>query len=514
VNQLHPQGNRFFAYAWGVAAPIICTLIDWPLRNIIGSASILLIYLLGVFLVASRYGRGPSILASLLSAPAFAFFFAPPIFSLAITDLNNMMGLGVMLVVANVTSNLVEKLRTQAEVSAQRVRRAKALHRLSEALSEAHNEADVRRVATERITKEFGSDSVLIIAHPKLPSETPSPHLEADFPVYVGKDLIRRIHASTPTALSNLGDGREPLYIPLHGESGIQGFLVMAPGFAATTGEPEQQRFFETFTGQIAQALERVRLAEQAKEASLQVESEALRNSLLSAISHDLRTPLTRILGAASALVEQDEALTREARHEFTLVIQDEAQHMADLMSKILDMARLTAGKIVPHREWNAVEEILGSALARLDSALSGRKVTLRIPDSLPLIRVDAVLMQQVLINLIDNAIKYSPSGSPIEICAERKPELMIIGVADRGPGIPPKQMDKLFEKFHRLNPESAQTGVGLGLALCQSIMEAHEGRIIVERRDGGGSLFQLEFPVNEQPVMTELIENPVEPYD
>ncbi len=510
---LSPHWHGFIAYGSGIAAPIICTLIDWPLRHIIGSASILLIYLLGVFLVASQFGRGPSILASLLSAPAFAFFFAPPIFSLAITDLNNMMGLAVMLVVAHVTSNLVEKLRSQAELAAQRVRRAKALHVLSEALTEARNDFEIQTVAAERITDEFGSDSVLIHLDSELPGK-PLHGAEVKIPRFVDMDFVRQLHSVSLGELKSSGGPNKPLYVPLPGQTGVQAVLVIAPGFTLAHGDPEELRFFETFIGQIAQGLERVRLSIQANESSLQIESEALRNSLLSAISHDLRTPLTRILGAASALVEHDDTFTTAARHEFASAIQDEAQHMADLMRKILDMARLTSGKLVPHLDWNAVEEIVGSALARLDTALQGREVILRIPDSLPLVRVDAVLLQQVLINLIDNAIKYTFPGSPIEICAALEPQILLLTVADRGPGIPRGQGDRLFEKFHRLNPESPQTGVGLGLALCRSIMEAHDGVITVNPRVGGGSLFELRLPIIDQPLLKELAESPEQPHE
>lgn len=502
------------AYAWGIAAPILCTLVDWPLRHIMGSASILLLYLLGVFLVASQFGRGPSVLASLLSAPAFAYFFAPPIFSLAITDPNNVMGLGVMLIVAHVTSNLVEKLRTQAEASIQRVRRAKALHRLSEALSEAQSEADIEKVAIERIADEFHSNAVLFHANPESAFRKNMDFYEINSSDHFDTNHSRQLYPAKDFYLQDSVISKEASYIPLHGQSGTQGFIVMAPGFSLPTNEPEEMRFFETFIGQIAQGLERVRLSDQARDVSLQVESETLRNSLLSAISHDLRTPLTRILGAASTLVEQNEKLAPATRQEFALAIRDEAQHMAELMSKILDMARLTTGKIVLHREWNAVEEIIGSALARLDTALDGRKVSLDVPDSLPLVKVDAVLIQQVLINLIDNAIKYSPQGSPLDIHAELASDRLIIAVADRGPGITIQQREKLFEKFHRLNPETAQTGVGLGLTLCRSIMEAHDGQVTVHSRTGGGSLFKLVFPVNEQPNLTELGEDSMDLHD
>ncbi|TAN52476.1 MAG: DUF4118 domain-containing protein [Methylococcaceae bacterium] len=341
--------RTFFRYAAGIAAPALCTALTWPLRHSLGPASILMIYLLGVFLVATRHGRGASILASLLSAPAFAYFYAPPIFSLVMADSENIIGLLVMLLVANVTSGLVERIGSQAAIAAQ-------------------------------------------------------------------------------------------------------------------------------------------------------AEAEALRNSLLSAISHDLRTPLTRIVGTAGTLAEQDSVLTPAERQEFTLAIQDEAQRMADLMSKILDMARLSAGKIVLHQEWNALEEIVGGTLTRLDGLLQERPVSIHLPENLPLLWVDAVLLQQVLMNLIENAVKYTPDGSPIDISAACLPAGLRVAVADRGPGIAEGQRERLFEKFYRMAPESAQSGVGLGLALCRAIVAAHGGAIGVEPRDGGGAVFFLTLQLHEQP--------------
>jgi two-component system sensor histidine kinase KdpD len=251
---------------------------------------------------------------------------------------------------------------------------------------------------------------------------------------------------------------------------------------------------------QLAQSLKRVRLAGEARKAYVQAEAESLRNSLLSAISHDLRTPLTRIMGTASALAEPNESLSPVERYELAGEIRDEARHMADLMSKILDMARLTAGTLVLQREWNALEEIVGSALNRLDALLRGRPVRVELPEHLPLIRVDAVLLQQVLVNLVENAAKYSLPGSSIDIAAQCAPAALRIVVADRGQGVPAEFRGRLFEKFYRGVPESAQSGVGLGLALCRAIMEAHGGGIGVEPRPGGGSLFLLTLPLEEQP--------------
>lgn len=445
--------GRLHSYGWGVAAPVLCTLLTWPLSHSFGPASILMIYLLGVFLVATRHGRGASILASLLSAAAFAYFFAPPIFSLAVADTENIVALTATLLVANVTSNLMEKIRSQADIAAQRERRATALYHLSEALSAARSEDEVVRTAVRHIHAEFGAQAAAL------------------FP-----EMRSRIGRPTDAAL--------PQPLPGTDNSGTQ----------------EEKTFLDTFRNQITQSLERVRLAEQARDASIQAEAEALRNSLLSAISHDLRTPLTRIVGTASTLAEQDASLASAERQEFTRAIRDEALRMSELMSKILDMARLSAGKIVLQREWNALEEIVGGTLTRLDAELSERPVAIRLPENLPLMWVDAVLLQQVLMNLIENAVKYTPAGSPIDISAECLPASLRIAVADRGPGIAEELKGRLFEKFQRLAPESSQSGVGLGLALCRAIVAAHGGEIGVDNRPGGGAVFFLTLPLHEPP--------------
>lgn len=456
----------------------------------------LLIYLLGVFLVAVRHGRAASVLASLLSAAAFAYFFAPPIFSLAIASTEELIGLTVMLLVANITSNLVERIRLQADLAAQRERRAAALYRLSEALSEARSGEEVVTTAVRHLRTELGVSTVILLAGAAgavaYPCCRPLPESLR------GADLdpARRVSERHTAEESRAG----VVYLSLETSGRILGVLVLAPESRLRRADPEETTFIDTLRHQIAQSLERVRLREQASAVSLQAEAEALRNSLLSAISHDLRTPLTRIVGTASTLAEQNAVLTAAEREEFAAAIQGEAQHMADLMSKILDMARITTGKIALQREWNAVEEIVGATLTRLDNLLSRRPVSIHLPSDLPLVRLDAVLLQQVLMNLLENAVKYTPEGSPIDISADWSPPTLRLVVADRGPGIPDALNGRLFEKFQRLASESAQSGVGLGLALCRAIVEAHGGEIGVRDRAGGGAEFFLTLPVPDTP--------------
>jgi two-component system sensor histidine kinase KdpD len=231
----------------------------------------------------------------------------------------------------------------------------------------------------------------------------------------------------------------------------------------------------------------------------LKMQAEALRNSLLSSISHDLRTPLATIIGAASTL-ETGEHLNEHSKRKLVGAISEEAQRMSELTTKILEMARLEAGEVVLNRQWYSPEEIVGSALRRLDKKLKTRQVNVNMADGLALIHIDAVLLQQVLVNLLDNAAKYSPAERPIDISVETKSLGLSITVADNGPGIPEALQQKIFDKFFRIHPESAQSGVGLGLSICRAIVGAHGGDIQVTNRSGGGTMFQLHLPFLECP--------------
>lgn len=485
--------ERFTGYVCGIAAPFICTLAAWPLRSILEPASILMSYMLGVFLVASRYGRGASLTASLLSPPVFAYYFAPPIFSFAISDLENIVGLAIMIVVASLTSNLLDRARSQAEIARQRENRANALYRLSRALSDAQSREAIATLAAERIRDEFGAEAVIVPAdeNRRLPASF------AEVGPGFDAEAARQAFAANSTRHS-----QGAAYYPLAGSQTVFGVLLVRAEPSSRLAHPEALALFETFRNLVGQALERLYLAERAREAGLQVQAEALRNALLSAISHDLRTPLTRISGAAGALIDNADRLSAAERQEFYRAVFDEAQRMAELTSKILDMARLSSGVITLHCEWNALEEIVGSALTRLDKALRERPVRTQIPDSLPLLWFDAVLFEQVLANLIENAIKYTPPGSPIDIGAELATDSLQLTVTDYGAGIPDGMQQKIFDKFYRLSGETEHGGVGLGLALCRTIIAAHGGRIRATNVAGKGAAFIIDLPLREPPAL------------
>lgn len=506
------RNSRFRGYAWAMAAPFICSLIDWPLRYVLGQPSILLTYLLGVFLVANHFGRAPSVLTSLLSASLFAFYFAPPIFSFAISDLQNIAGLAVMIVVANLTSNLQDKAHQQASLAHLREIRANALYRLSQDLTDVDDPHAIAAVAAKHIYEQFGARSVLLFADDRgeltYPDAEPLPYSLQGIDLEKAKNAYRLekmgILKAAQTKLMPSGYKHENvIYRSLLRSPTLAAVLAIEDNMTATTSVFDLNEFFDTFCNLIAHALERLHFAGQAQKATLQAETESLRNALLSAISHDLRTPLTRITGAAGALVESGEDCSVEEKQDLGKVIFGEAQRMSDLISKILNMARLSRGEIVLHPEWNAIEEIVGSALTRLDSSLKDRPIRTQLQASLPLIWMDAVLMEQVLINLIENAIKFTAPGSPIDISAEKLADTVQLAVTDYGPGIPKGMEEKLFEKFYSTDTETQNSSIGLGLALCRAIVEAHGGTVRATNVVGKGAAFIIELPLREPPTLS-----------
>lgn len=484
---------------WGILAVIVCTLSAWPLRQWLSPAIILMIYNLGVFLVAASYGRGASIVASILSIPAFAFFFAPPIFSFAISDIQNLLGLLVMLLVANLTSNLLEHIQFQAKMAQMRKNQASALNRLMMDLANTPTDQTLAHVVVPHIYDEFKALSVLLLpnAEGKLvfPLEPPSQYSLTGVNLQHAQYLFLAQNTTQQNGLPPIIANNGLLYIPLLGSQGFVGVVAME------AIEPEYQVFLQNYLHQVGLALERLYLAAQARSALLQAEAEASRNSLLSAISHDLRTPLTRIIGAANTVIENLQ-LSELERTEIHKVIRDEAQHMSELMNKILDMARLAEGALVLHCEWYTLEEIIGGALARMEKVLEHREITINLPENLPLIWIDGVLLQQVLINLFENIAKYTPAGSPIDISAAVYASTLSLSVADFGPGVPETRESDIFEKFYRFQAESSTHGIGLGLALCRSIMQAHQGAIIADNRAEGGARFTLTLPLHPAPLI------------
>jgi two-component system sensor histidine kinase KdpD len=373
---------------------------------------------------------------------------------------------------------------------------------MSRDLTASQSEDEIVRAAVHHLYSEFGSRNVILF---------PDANSRIIYPT--GQIMPESLHAADLSVAQWVMDhneiagqgthtlpGAEAIYFPLSNKETVLGVLVLLPVNLRRVFLPEQQKLLETFLGQIAQAITRVRLTEQARKTQVEIEAERLRNSLLSSISHDLRTPLATIVGSASTLVEEDHALKAEDKLELSRAIYNEGLRMSSLVNNILDMARLDAGTIELNKQWFPLEEIIGAVLTLLQKRLAGRLVTVKLPPGTPMIYVDAVMIEQVLINLLENLLRYTPERSPVEIMAEAFSGAMEISIADQGPGIPKGLENQLFEKFYRVRHEAAQSGVGLGLAICKAIIEAHGGSIQAQNRPTGGAVFSFMIPLDHAP--------------
>ncbi|PYM67335.1 MAG: two-component system sensor histidine kinase KdbD, partial [Candidatus Rokuibacteriota bacterium] len=431
---------------YGVAVGVVagCTAIAWAAFGRFEPANLVMVYLLGVVAIAVRFGRGPSVVASILSVAAFDFFFVAPYFSFAVSDTQYLVTFAVMLIVALVISGLTVSIRTRADAARQREQRTGALYRLSRELAGTREVDHLLRIALRHIVGIFPGRVVVL-----LPDATDRLVLRAaDPPGFVLEPneaaVAKWVYAHNQVA--GLGtatlSGSQALYLPLTASQGPVGVLGIRPSEPRALEPPEQLHLLETCANQTALAIERATLAEQAQDAQVKMEAEQLRNALLSAVSHDLRTPLAGIRGAASSLVEQGDRLDAAIRTDLAASIAEEAERLDRLLGNLLNMTRLEAGVVQPKKEWHPLEEIVGAALGRVAAALRDRPVHVSVPPDLPLVPLDGILIEQVLINLLENALRYTPPDTPVEITATAQEGQVTVEVADRGPGLPAGEAD------------------------------------------------------------------------
>jgi two-component system sensor histidine kinase KdpD len=497
-----PVQTSWPPYAYALVTVAICTGIAWAMFPYFAFSNLIMVYLLGVIVVATRYGRGPSLLASLLSVGAFDFFFVPPYFTFAVTDTQYFITFSVMLIVAVVISGLATRIRDQAVSARERERRMAALYAMSRELASTRGVQGLLAAAIRHITEVFRARVAVLLpdAGGRLGGDGA---VGAEFPMDTSEVAVSQWvyeHGQVAGQGTDTLPGATGLYVPLVGSRGTVGVLGLRPDDPRSLQAPEQLHQLETFASQTALAIERARLAEEAEQAQVRAETERLRNSLLSSVSHDLRTPLASITGAASTLIDNEARLDAATRRDLLEALHEEADRLNRLVQNLLEMTRLEAGALVPHTAWHSVEEVVGAALGRFGKSLAARPVATRIPAELPLVPMDDVLIEQVLINLIDNAIKYTPPATPIEVSAEETAGAVMVEVADRGPGLPPGEERLIFEKFHRTDPAPSARGAGLGLAICQGIIQAHGGSIWAENRAGGGVALRFTLPLKDLP--------------
>ena len=457
-----------------------------------------MIYLGGVVAVAMRCSRWISVTVSFLSVAAFDFFCVPPYLTFAVSDYQYVFTFAGMLVVALVISAQTARLRDHAVQAAVREARTEALYRLSSKLAGETRVFEAARSAATLAEEVFGSRVVIFLPEDgKLSFRRRTSDL---LPVPPSEEAVAQWafdHGHKAGLRTDAHSDATALYLPLRGARETFGVLAVLPDPQSRIFAPEQQHLLEVFAGQTALAIERTLSQRSAEETRVHMQTEQMRSSLLSAMSHDLRTPLASITGAASTLRSQGDRLPPETRQELLDSISDESDRLSRLVGNLLDMTKFESGGVELRRELYPLEEMVGTALQRMEPQLEGRSVSTELAENLPMVFVDDVLLGQVLWNLLENATKYTPPGTPIELAAFEQDGAVIIEVRDRGPGVPPGEEERIFEKFYRGqsgNVSDSVRGAGLGLPICRAIVEAHRGTIQALPREGGGAIFRISL--------------------
>jgi two-component system sensor histidine kinase KdpD len=487
---------HYLATAAVVAA---CGLLGWVSETFrLTEANTVMVFLLGVVFVAHRYGRGPAVVAAIANVLVFDFFFVPPFLTFTVNDAQYLITFAVMLIVGLLVSMLTVRVRERLEAVQRQERRTAALYRLTQQLSGVVGTVFLVQIAGRQLREIFGGEAVVFVRQPGDPVE-----LRFGQGTEVAKVPVNAVVAqwvADHDQVAGLGTDTLPnataLFVPLTGSQRTVGAIGVRPDDPQRFLDPEQRRLLETCASLVALAVERDQSVLEAQQAKLKAEAEQLRNSLLSSVSHDLRTPLAAMAGAASSLLDHSPDEPAE-RRDLLQTIVDESRRLARLVDNLLDMTRIEAGAVVPNRQWHVLEEIVGSAVHRVTCELGDRPIHTDLPPELPLVSVDGLLVEQVLVNLLENAARYTPAGSPIEIAARQVSRSVEIRVADRGPGLPLGDEKRVFEKFYRgsaARPDGRR-GVGLGLAIAHGIVEAHGGRITARNRPGGGAEFVITLP-------------------
>lgn len=494
---------KWWNYAWATAACGVTTILAAGLLRIFDLSNVVMLLLLTVVGVSIRFGRGAGAWAAALSVFLFDFFFVPPRFSFVVSDVQYFFTFTLMLLIALIIGQLAAKLRFEATTANIRERRAQALAALSKELSGALTVEQVVEIANRHVSGTFNSSVAVFL--PSSQEKIKVAGTSSSQPI-ADTAVAQWVYDHQLPA----GFGTQTLsaavshYLPLKAPMRTRGVLVLEAKNLLFLDEPEEKRLLDTFAAQIALALERVHYVEVAQDALVLMEGERLRNSLLSAISHDLRTPLTALVGLASTLTDSN--LPENSQKELAIAIQNEAQQMSDLVTNLLDMARLQTGGVKLKKDWQSIEEIVGSACMQLHRVLATHKLVISIPPNLPLCECDPILIQRVIVNLLSNAAKFTSAGSIITISAAAENNEMAIVIEDNGPGLPRGQETRLFDKFTRGETESNKPGVGLGLALCKAIIEAHDGKIFAENCIDSGARFTIKLPLGIAPMPEELL--------
>lgn len=500
---IHTREWQPYAVSAGLVA--LVTLLNQWIHSILEPTNVVMFYLLTVVWTALRYGRGPAVLASILSVLFFDFFFVPPRLTFSVADIQYVFTFIALLIVGLVVSNLTSRQREQALQAQRREQQTATLYALSKDLAAAADLDGIARAIHTHIKQLTGYDGILFF--PKNGSGKVIPYNESEFLQRNGTGgIVESELAVAAWAYAHdqpAGKGTNTLpassgvYYPLRGtqeKSGVLGVLMTEENTDLTR---DQRRLLEAFVNQVALAVERFHLVGKAQQVQVLRETEKLQTALLNSISHDLRTPLVSITGALSSLRDDNAPVDRATQRALLDNAFEEADRLNRLVGNFLELSKMEAGALRPAREVTDVQDLVGVALNQTSLRLHGREVEIHIAPYLPMVPMDFVLMNQVLVNLVENAAKYSPDGTPITIRAERNGRSLHVTVADRGYGIPVTERERIFDKFYRVDGNNdSVAGSGLGLAIAKGIVEAHGGTIQVHARTGGGTEMMVALPL------------------
>ena len=468
------------------------TLLAAPLRSFLDLSNVSLLYVLAVVLAGARYGRSVAIFAAVVGSLLFAYVFVPPHFSLAITDIQYLLSAVIMLVVALLVGHLTASLRSHAEIVEAQAAQTRSLYEFARQLTATRSSEAVIEAGLNFLAHAAGADEARFVAAGQLDSlDDPASRLM----LYSG---IERRHLTLYHVDTQAVEGRVMTTLPLRTldvEQGVIRFCIDSAQVESTS----QQEFLETIGSLIAVALERTHYLEIARDIEVRHAAESLRNTILSSLSHDIRTPLTALVGTADTLL-MTQALPRERQLTLLQGLREQAQSIHQFVNNLLDMARLQSGSVELNLAWQPIEEVVGAALQQIRTVAEARVIELDIKKDLPPLKIDATLMERALWNLLENAVKYSPADTPIELNIRCIDDSIDIEVCDRGPGLPSDDGESLFGLFQRGQTESSIPGVGIGLAIVKSIADVHQGKLWARQRNGGGSCFHLSLPVGQPP--------------
>jgi two-component system sensor histidine kinase KdpD len=491
------------SYVYAGAIMLSCTAPMMVIRDKVDIASLVMLYLIGVVGIALRYGRGPSIISTLISVVCVNFFFIPPYYTLKMSEDQHLATFLALLVTGVIIGTQTSRLRVQAMIARKREKHTATLFGMSREMTANRGKVTLAQIAAQHVADVLDSDVFIWLPDQEgqlqtLVAETESEKQDVD---PVREESVAR-WAFTHKQNAGLGTdtlpGSKALYVPLGGSGSVVGVLGVMPHEEIESYASEQLDLLETFASIIASALERAAAAELVEKTLVDAESEKLRNILLSSVSHDLRTPLAAITGAVSTLLIEGEKMSDIQRKELLKAVHEESARLARMVTNLLDVSSLESGAVKLNKELYFIEELIGSALMRVENELGDHKVITNIEHGLPLLRMDGLLIEQVLINLLENVGDYTPPGTTVTITASaEKPDIRVV-VADNGPGIPEGDEERIFDKFYAGAGRSG-TGGGLGLAICRGIIHAHGGKIWAQNAPEGGAIFTFTLPIRSQ---------------